>query len=69
MLYPRIPVFSRLHESDLICSSLLADGTSVFIQGTHFASLSAILNTELEHVNIWLIRTCEYMVKLAHVNI
>ena len=44
--------FSR--SSDLLFTILVADDTSVFIEGTNFTNISQILNTELENGNIWL---------------
>ena len=44
--------FSR--SSDLLFSILLADDTSVFIEGKKNENISKILNTEFEKVNMWL---------------
>ena len=44
--------FSR--ASDLLFSIIVADDTSVFIEGTQHEETINLLNNELEKVNIWL---------------
>ena len=44
--------FSR--SSDLLFSILFADDTSVFIEGTNYDKIIAILNKELKQIDIWL---------------
>ena len=41
-------------RSDLLFSILLADDTSVFLEGTNYDNVIDIVNNELERINIWL---------------
>ena len=43
--------FSRV--SDLLCSILFADDTSVFIKGTNYDKIIDTLKTELKLIDIW----------------